>query len=492
MTPDPTREWYVYFQEQEMGPFSEKELQRKISIGELDDSAFVFTEGLSDWTAVDDLEFLAPASPVEAPATLSESAEADDSSFDSDEDSDSSEGLQESQTPEVFSQTVTSRSLNVEKLGAEEESELEKRLTKTEIQPAGHKMRILLKWGMLGFVLLLVVGVGVDYLNMAPSMKSPLMTNLFGDSKAQKTPPAVVDATPKVTPVEQSTDQMWTELNQLRAVPDRQGPPFRISSVLLSPDRPIIVGAVSALVDSLRVHLVVYPDLSRSLMSDPMIWWFDPALVDGYFAVGPLNVNGKPLPPGTYKVMVQGMGKFFGLVSFDVGTYPSGPDLDVQLKGLQNQRALAASDEQKVLERLFSEFDSIYETLRVDAVRYAIKGATRRTAWTKSMSAWSDAFAKISAELTQMRGLTYFKNLQDKMEAFSKEMLKVQGLMDLYSKSGRAAFEKRAGRRYSETWNAIQKDRDFLKSDVLALSSQTQFEPVIDEELLKARLLERK
>jgi hypothetical protein len=509
MTPDPTREWYVYFREQEMGPFTERELQKKISLGELDESAFVFTEGLSDWTSVDDVEFLSPSKNSETAL----------------ENSERLEGVQETQLPESTSsfaassetlfQTVSPRALSVEKLGAEEKSfsmgsedsvsDLEKRLDAAKVKPEGHRKRMILKWGLAACVTLFAIAIGIDFMNMAPTMKMPFGTRLFGTQSPKepenpknpenfenKVASSADTATQTAAPSMGSHELMWNELNQLRVTRDRQSPPFRISSVLLSPDRPVILGAVSSLIDASRIHLVVYPDLSRSLMADPIVWWFDPVLVDGYFSIGPLNVNGKPLPPGTYNVMVQGMGKFLGMVSFDVGAYPSGPDLEVQLKGLQAQRALAAAEEQKYLERLFSEFDALYENLRQESIRSAIKGSSHRVAWTKSMRAWMDAFVKTSNELSQMRGVSYFKNLQDKMYVFSKEMLRVQGLMELYNKEGRAAFEKRAASRYSEVWNAIQKDRDFLKSDVLALSSQTVFEPVIDQEILKTRLLERK
>lgn len=486
MTPDPKREWYVYFQEKEMGPFLELDLQKKIAKGELDQTAFVFTEGLSDWTAMDELEFLSETLVGVQPVIIKPME---------------SEGLQEVQIPElrpeILSQTVTSRGMSVEKLGVDEETDFEKRVSAAQTKPANHRKSQILRWVMISFVMLLVLGVGVDYLNMAPTMKQNLLSK-FGLADSKKVEPNDVPVAPPmdVTQPQQGLSlkesKIWEELNLFRASQDVQTPTFRIASSVLSENRPIVVGALSSFFDTPRVHIVVYPDLSRSLMADPMIWWFDPILVDGYFVIGPLNVDGAPLPLGTYKLVLQGMGKFLGMVTFDVGQFPLGPELDVQMKLMQNQRALAAQQEQKILDRLYSEFDILYETLKSDALRLALKENSQRAAWDRSMKIWTEGFDKSSRELNQMRGLSYFKNVQDKMENFSKEMLKVQGLMDLYNKSGRAAFEKRAGRRYSELWASLQNERDFLKSDLQSLATQTEYSPTIDEELLKVRLLERK
>src|SRR5688500_1813783 len=66
MTPDPQRQWFVYFKEQEMGPFSERELQGKTRSGEITDSAYVFTEGMADWASLADTPVLRDA--AEAPS----------------------------------------------------------------------------------------------------------------------------------------------------------------------------------------------------------------------------------------------------------------------------------------------------------------------------------------------------------------------------------------------------------------------------------------
>ncbi len=91
-----------------------------------------------------------------------------------------------------------------------------------------------------------------------------------------------------------------------------------------------------------------------------------------------------------------------------------------------------------------------------------------------------------------MSAITYYPDLRARLDAFAKELVKTQGLMDFYNDKGRVGFEKRAGRRYTEVWNTLQKDRDFLMSDILAQANQTQLNAALDEEQLKARLLEKR
>jgi hypothetical protein len=62
MQPDAQRQWFVYYKEKETGPISEKELHSKIKSGDLDASAYVFTEGMGDWALVSDTPVLAQAS----------------------------------------------------------------------------------------------------------------------------------------------------------------------------------------------------------------------------------------------------------------------------------------------------------------------------------------------------------------------------------------------------------------------------------------------
>jgi hypothetical protein len=475
MTPDPSREWYVYFKEQEMGPLTETVLQNKVADGELDNTAFVFTEGMSDWTALDEVEFLTQIS--------------------------QSQGVVETRSPDAEPLRVveTSRdSLKVEKVGketlssipADTLSSLEQKLDSDVQKNKASRKPMMLRWMLIGFVMLLLVGLLLDYSKMIPQLKneeSPASTTAPTDSPNGD---AAGSTTNKAKPSD--LDVIWAELSSLRLSQDRQGPPFRLSSVLLSPDRPIITGAVSSLIKTDRIQLVVYPDLARSLMERPRLWWFDASLVDGYFVIGPLNIEGAPLPPGSYKVMAQSMGKYMGTVSFEVGNFPTGPDLDVQMKGLQNQRAMAAAEELKVLEGLFRDFDALYESLRRDVVRFAIRGGARRAAWTKAMQAWTVAFSRTFGQLSDQSALTFYPELRTRLDSLAKELVKVQGLMDFYSQNGRAGFEKRAGRRYTEIWNSLQKDRDFLKSEFLAQASQTQTEATLDEDRLKTRLLEKR
>ena len=471
MTPDPTREWYVYYKEQEMGPLTETDLQAKVAKGELDSSAFVFTEGMSDWTALDEVDVLTRVS------QSSSSAKIKPKEF--------VEGRRSDQ--ELPRGTEAPNSMKVETVGkgaSDEISPLEKKLDSEVKAREKAKRPMILRWALIVCVVLLAMGFLLDYSKMIPEISS---------SSQEPTETAAPTNDAPSTPSKPSElDVIWSELNFVRLSQDRQGPPFRLSSVPLSPERPVLMGAVSGLIKAERIHIVVFPDLTRSLIERPRVWWFDVQPVDGFFAVGPLNIEGRPLPAGTYKVMAQALGKYLGTVSFEVGKYPSGPDLDVQLKSLQNTRAMASSEELKRLEALFRDFDALYEGLRQNVVSNAIRGAPRRTAWTRAMQPWTASFQKTFAQLSDQSALTYYPELRSRLDSLAKELVKVQGLMEFYSLKGRAGFEKRAGRRYSEIWNSLQADRDFLKSEFLSQASQTQTEAKLNEDLLKTRLLEKR
>ncbi|MEO5668646.1 MAG: DUF4339 domain-containing protein [Bdellovibrionota bacterium] len=471
MTPDPSREWYVYFKEQEMGPLTETDLLSKVEVGELDNSAFVFTEGMADWTALEEIDFLTQISQSQSQGVV-ETRSADS---------------EPNRTQEASREGLYVEKVGVDTLAPPPEalSPLEEKLDSEKKSRQDKRRPTMLRWILVGFVFLLAFGLLLDYAKMIPQLKST------SDVAAKNETPSAQTA-PSKTKKPADLDVIWAELSSLRLSQDRQGAPFRLSTVLLSPDRPILTGAVSALINTDRIQVVVYPDLTRSLMETPRVWWFDVALVDGYFAVGPLNIEGRPLPVGTYKFMAQALGKYIGTVSFTVGSFPSGPDLEVQMKGLQNQRAMISGQELKVLEGLFRDFDALYESLRTDVVRYAIRGAPRRAAWTKAMKPWTESFSRTFAQLSDQSAITFYPELRNRMESLAKELVKVEGLMEFYSLNGRAGFEKRAGRRYTEIWNSLQKDRDFLKSEFLAQASQVQTEASLDEDQLKARLLEKR
>jgi hypothetical protein len=487
MTPDPTREWYVYFKEQEMGPLTESDLQTKVSQGELDSSAFVFTEGMSDWTALDEVSVLSNGG-AQSPASQKVKAKGVVETRHSEPDP---ETVRSVQAPAPASEPARS-SMKVETVGKggfeeNDVSTLERKLDSDKQKREASKRPLILRWLLIGCFVVLALAFVLDYSKMIPQLGG-------GTEPAPATAPVANPQNAATAPQAKSNelDVIWSELSFVRLSQDRQGPPFRISSVLLSPDRPVLMGSISGLIKTDKIHLVIYPDLARSLLETPRVWWFDVQPVDGFFAVGPLNIDGRALPAGTYKVMAQALGKYLGAVSFEVGKFPTGPELEVAMKSLQNTRAMASSEELKKLEALFRDFDALYESLRENVVANAIKGAPRRAAWTRAMGPWTTSFQKTFASLSDQSALTYYPELRSRLDSLAKELVKVQGLMDFYSTNGRAGFEKRAGRRYSEIWNALQADRDFLKSEFLSQASQTQTEARLNEDQLKARLLEKR
>ncbi len=106
MTPDPGRQWYVYFNETELGPFLETDLISKFTSKEFDATAFVYTDGMSNWEAVNSVEVLKASlggKPQAAETPVEELSEAPldfGASSESDESAGSSMSLSISSTPE--------------------------------------------------------------------------------------------------------------------------------------------------------------------------------------------------------------------------------------------------------------------------------------------------------------------------------------------------------------------------------------------------------
>src|SRR3712207_4100024 len=63
MKPDRSRQWFVYHNEKEMGPFAESDMHVKLQSGEIDQTAYVFTEGMSDWALVSETPVLGEREP---------------------------------------------------------------------------------------------------------------------------------------------------------------------------------------------------------------------------------------------------------------------------------------------------------------------------------------------------------------------------------------------------------------------------------------------
>jgi uncharacterized protein (AIM24 family) len=73
-------DWYVAFGGQQSGPFAEEQLAGDIRAGRVDPSAFVFTEGMSEWQAVRDVPQLARHLGAAPPAAAASSAGGDEPS----------------------------------------------------------------------------------------------------------------------------------------------------------------------------------------------------------------------------------------------------------------------------------------------------------------------------------------------------------------------------------------------------------------------------
>lgn len=557
MNPDSNREWFIYFKEKEMGPLPESQVKLRFTQGEFDGTAFVFTEGMSDWVAIDEVEVfvenpeaasdavpvqtIAPTEgsierstersleqsieqPTEKPTkelaaelTREElSAEKDNQELDLSSGPQAPEGVEEQRFEESagvlpsIERELQGSGLQVEKLGASQNEPdflreeapgeaMASAETSSDAKPG--KMKFV-RWAFLFFAALLAGAVFFDLAKVTDGGQPAFMKALLGDlsefrsgdagSELEQAEGSAGDSASDVSASDKMPNKeeiVWRELRALRNSKDGSVAPFQISSQLFSEGRPIVTGAVSSLLGVDRVHLLVMPDLPRSTMAHPRFWWFSLALVDGYFAAGPLNIDGEVLPEGNYRVWAQAAGKFLGEVSFMVGALPRGPEAEVIAKELQNRRQMRAAEERGFLEDKVSELSQLYDLLRKDSIALAIKGVAKRKEWEASQQAWSEAFENTQLQLNAAALASYYPEFQASVVEFSNEMLRMKGLMDLYNKSGRAAFEKRAGTRFTPLWNALKNDRDALVAEASELEGLKVDEVFVNEEAAKAVLL---
>lgn len=529
MSPDSNREWFIYFKEKEMGPLPESQVKLRFTQGELDGTAFVFTEGMSDWVSIDEVEVfvepsdegaeqqeqtISPESTVEVPTQTFTPPSPPEELFEQQDLSapeGTVEGVEEQQFAESagelppIEQELQGSGLQVEKLGApkaEPDFLSEKAEAKTAAgseaqQPKKVKYARL---ALLFFTALLTGAILFDLANVSSGGQPAFVRALLGNiSEFTGSGTAATDSEvsgeaglaeqPVVANNPSKDEIVWSELQALRNSDDRSVAPFRISSQLLSGKRPIIAGAVSSFIDVETVHLLVMPDMPRNTMAHPEFWWFSLPLVDGYFAAGPLNIAGQELPDGKYLVWAQAGGNFLGEASFDLGVLPRGPEADVIAKQLQNEWQMRAAEERGFLEDRVSDLSQLYELLRKDSIALAIKGAAKRKEWDASSKAWGEAFESAQLQLSAASLASYYPEFQGVIQKFSDEMLEVRDLMDVYNKSGRAAFERRAGTRFTPLWNGLKNQRDALVSEASSLEGLKVGQVVVDKDAAKAILL---
>ncbi|MBS1983789.1 MAG: DUF4339 domain-containing protein [Bdellovibrionales bacterium] len=482
MTPDPNRQWFVYYKDKEMGPFSEADVHAKLKNKELDNSAYLFTEGMSDWALVDEIPVLAPpaapapAAPVTPAATFTPSAE-------------KSAPAQQKETIGVAASTKK----------ATQKSEPTAQVPKSEAAPAAAPakkpaIRRGVLYTLLGAVVI-IAGIS-KYLDMAstptPNETKPTakLANPALAPSATQTPATGQSTLEATRPATKTFD--WSELADFRKNQDPKGPPFRIANRVLADSHPVIMGVLSPLIRSNSLRVAIYPDNERNLMPVGKIWRLNVEVIDGYFSVGPLNIEGAELPPGRYHVMLASHEGFLGEVNFEVGTWPTPEKVNEIQLALQKERSSLAEKERGVIETKLREVAGAIEQLKLYG-RSATMGPRGLKEWQRGSQPWRATLLKaLDEQRGVMSGPMFYGDVESKIYNLMFESLKMQEALDIYSKGGAKALQSAKKKNLGQLWTELSSLQSSVEGEVRILG-QTAVGPLkLDPEVVKRQLLETK
>jgi len=476
MQSDPQRQWFIYYKEKEIGPISESDVANRFSAGEIDGTAYVYTEGMSDWALVGELPLFSKSPTLQSvkssPAPLK--AVTLDDSFEAEQISkvDAQSQLQQNPTVHLGSHAAES---------AEAATETPKKISpKKQFRPLAFAAALLA----------LVVLVG----------------SFLASKKAVQAPKAVADrpvAFPEASPAQAPSAPTasagsfrWDELLAMRSSTDGAGPPFLISAKHLGDNRPIIVGALSPLLKAEALALAIYPDNERTLMVQPRVWILKVPVVDGLFTAGPLNIDGAELAPGTYHVMARFFSplatekSYLGEVTFEVGAWPSSGDLARQQQQVLTARVSFAQKEKAALDAKISEINAAVSELR-ELGKIAAQGPKSIKSWNQQAPSWKmkiDSAAR--QQYASLREPAFYNEAQTKVYEFLRQLSQIYSSLAMSAKDGPKAMADNNGKGMGQLWAELSTAQQQLVGEVQTLSAAPSMDLKINSELVKRQLLE--
>lgn len=445
MNVESDRQWFVYFKETEMGPFPETELVQKIKSGGFDGSAFVYTDGMSDWELIKDSALKSYLESETAPVTVVESIAAAEPKA------------------AVASPTV-----------AAESAPTVKKSFALGLKPIA--------------AVLFVALVGTGYI-----LNRDLINSYLGGAGE-----GIIDLS-KETPLPQTvsldaaqdTSINWGELDAFVRIQDPQGPAFRLANRSLGGMRPIFVGVLSPLHKYSYLTVAVFPDNDRSLYSIPPLWISDVGVQAGYFSVGPHVNKGQDLLPGRYRVLVASGGKFLGDVSVDIGEFPMGDALNEQKAKVLTEVTTLAGTEKEAFKAKAQSMVGLFQKLgALEAA--AMAGATQRKVWVDSRGSLTKDLAAMRDEQTKLlQGPMFYPGEQNALLAtISATDQYMQGL-EAQSTGGAAEVKVKTGTTLPALKSAALAASQKLEAMLGDADKTDATKPLtISAENIKVRLLE--
>lgn len=281
-------------------------------------------------------------------------------------------------------------------------------------------------------------------------------------------------------------EKVWTDLSSYKAADNGEAPPVRLATENLMGSRPILVGVVSPMVMADRklkkLRVAIFPDGERSLVIKPWVWIKEIPLYGEYFSIGPLSLDGQPLPVGVYHVMFRGDNTEMGAQTFQIGPWPSETELAAKMKELENQRVLAAGDERKVLDQNFNTLVGLTAELEKNGREKGIQpGMSARKSWLAFSQSWLKSYQDLGENLRPTGDYRFYADAHASMDNYYKSLKRVYLLTEAYSNGGAKAFAKASKMsRYTDLLIANTKQKDDVKSVLLELEKQAVAVPKID------------
>jgi len=497
MEANPSRQWFVYYKEKELGPFPETEVKSKLQSGELDSTTYVYTEGMPDWGLIGETAIFSMGPSVDS--GKSEKTEAD---FTAKPD------VKAASEPTIAIEklsAVDAKSKSPEKESLKAPVEAVKTSGSPKKSFLGGRISVLrLAIAMAA----LLTGAGLLYTILGGGLPPGLTAvgdfvgALFGSSGnkergkpiAKDTPQVPTDGTAPVATANQDVD--WRFLRTHRSALDpKTAAPFVISPSHYGGARPVLGGALSAAAITAlvrtgkldHVNVAVFPDKERSLMPVPLIWFLRVPLVDGFFVVGPLNIDGDVLPVGRYHLMLASGGTVLGESTFELGTWPEAPKLALMQVDVQKQRSLLVEREKSGLEEKLRRVSSLVDSLR-NIGNIAFEGPKGQRKWREGIRGWDEQLGAAQQEQAQMlKGPMFYPDAQYKIFNFIKQLVEARDSLDLVSKGGLKMLKQKKNLGPGQLWAQVGNQLSTLRGEVTSLGMAQNLNNV-DPEVVKKRL----
>lgn len=485
-SPEPNRTWFVYFKEKEMGPFPELVLLEKLKSGELDQSAFLFTEGMPDWALVKDIPVIfsqigvqqKSATPTSQNTQTGVRPPAGSSSDPSGEPSLKAGGFGGSSgTKTQVSQASASKaakspfpttqsSAKIDLSGSVASENKANAQTQAmgampspqETQGSKPKQKfsftgklnfkftkqqslILLLAVLAAFAAVVLPGIiappsdngeveieGFTNGENSPQVQSnsasaPAGSNSMPEgNRAAQIPPSGQNGDLVQTPNPSGPSIDWALLKTFRESRDPKSAPYRLLDSPLGSDRPLVIGVLNSQIEAEWVSAAVYPDNAKNLMAVPQIWYLRTGVQDGFFVLGPLSHKGENLPPGRYKVMIQAGDKFLGETGFEFGTWPDIKTVGEFQAKFAEERKQLALGERVALEARVKELISFFDQLKTRGVA-ATRGKKGAKEWANFSRSWIAGLRKsMNDHQSVLRGPMFFGDVQQEAFSFANQL----------------------------------------------------------------------